>query len=83
MILIILGTWILTLMGLSFDSALGSCVTSIGNAGPGMGSTGPASNFSAVPEAGKWLLSFLMLVGRLEIFTVLYLFMPAFWKENI
>lgn len=82
LVIIVIGTCLLTMMGLSMDSALGSCITSLSNAGPGLGSTGPASNFYAVPAAGKWLLSFLMLVGRLEIFTVLFLFMPDFWKEK-
>ena len=82
LVIIVIGTCLLTMMGLDMDSALGSCITSLSNAGPGLGSTGPASNFSAVPAFGKWLLSFLMLVGRLEIFTVLFLFMPDFWREK-
>lgn len=82
LVIVVIGTCLLTMMGLNLDSALGSCITSLSNAGPGLGSTGPASNFSAVPAFGKWLLSFLMLVGRLEIFTVLFLFMPDFWREK-
>ncbi|MCM1108291.1 MAG: TrkH family potassium uptake protein [Clostridium sp.] len=82
-ILAVIGVFILTLMGVSVETALGSCVTTLSNVGPGMGSTGPASSFAVLPEAGKWLLSFFMLVGRLEIFTVLFLFLPDFWKQNI
>ena len=54
----------------------------LSNVGPGTGSVGPASNFGHVPQVGKWLMSFYMLVGRLEIFTVLILFLPDFWKEK-
>lgn len=79
----VVGTCLLTILGLSMDSAIGSCITCLSNAGPGLGSTGPASNFYEVPALGKWLLSFLMLVGRLEIFTVLFLFIPDFWKEKV
>ena len=81
--LVFLGTWILTLMGLSMDTGIGSCITALSNCGPGMGTTGPASNFAGVPMLGKWLLSFFMLVGRLEIFTVLFLFLPDFWKQKV
>lgn len=62
-------------------SAMGAVATSLGNIGPGLGIFGPAENFSALHPAGKWFLSFLMLLGRLELFTVLVLFSPAFWKR--
>ncbi len=55
---------------------------SIGNMGPGLGTCGPAFSWSALPDAAKWLLSFLMLLGRLELFTVLLLFTSDFWKKN-
>lgn len=79
-ILLIIGVFILTLLGLDMETSLGSCVTALSNVGPGMGATGPATTFAIVPDVGKWLLSFFMLVGRLEIFTVLFLFLPDFWK---
>ena len=72
----------LSWMGMDFQSALGAAASCIGNIGPGLGSVGPTSNFAHVPENGKWLLSFLMLVGRLEIFTVLMLLNPNFWTRN-
>lgn len=78
-----LGVMILTLMGLDTSTSLGSCLSALSNVGPGMGITGPAFNFAHVPAAGKWLLSFFMLVGRLEIFTVLFLFLPGFWKQKV
>ena len=72
---------IMSIMGYDLDSALGAVATSIGNIGPGLGEVGPAFNFYEVPNFGKWFLSFLMLIGRLELFTVILLFSPYFWKE--
>lgn len=72
---------IMTGMGLNMESAMGSVAATLGNIGPGLGSVGPVENFSHIPSAGKWLLSFLMLLGRLELFTVLIVFSPAFWKK--
>lgn len=77
-----IGCVLLTWMGLDFKSALGAAATSIGNIGPGLGSVGPIHNFAQVPMEGKWLLAFLMLIGRLEIFTVLILLNPNFWSRN-
>jgi len=73
----------LALSGLGLDpySAMGSIATTMGGIGPGLGTTGPAANFSKVPDLGKWILSFMMLIGRLEIFTVFILFAPSFWKK--
>ena len=53
----------------------------IGNIGPAFGTFGPAENYAHVPLMGKWVLSFLMMAGRLELFTVLILFIPAFWQR--
>ncbi len=64
-----------------FQTTLSAVATSIGNIGPGFGHLGPTQNFSALPAGAKWFLSFLMLVGRLELFTVLVLFTPAFWRK--
>lgn len=75
------GSVVMSLMGLDFISAFGSVATCIGNVGPGLGAVGPINNFSSIPEAGKWFLSFLMLLGRLELFTVLIIFSSAFWKS--
>ena len=63
------------------SSAIGAVATSLGNIGPGLGNVGPAENFYHVPAFGKWFLSFLMLLGRLELFTILILFTPSFWKN--
>lgn len=79
---IIIFSWIvLTLDGMSFEDSLGAVITSISNVGPGLGSNGPFGSFSGLSEFAKWYLSLLMLIGRLEIFTVLILFTPSFWKK--
>ncbi|MBN2519531.1 MAG: TrkH family potassium uptake protein [Bacteroidales bacterium] len=77
----VLSTIIMASLGLDFESAIGSSATCLGNIGPGIGSVGPVFNFNHVPIAGKWFLSFLMILGRLELFTMLVMFTPAFWKR--
>lgn len=69
-------------MGVGAEESIGCVISSIGNMGPGLGETGPAYSWNALPDAAKWLLSLLMLLGRLELFTVLLLFTPDFWKRN-
>lgn len=71
----------MSLLGLDFETSIGSVAASLGNIGPGLGKVGPADNYSFIPDAGKWLLAFLMLLGRLELFTVLVLFTATFWKR--
>ena len=68
-------------MGLDFVSAVGAVAATLGNIGPGFGLVGPACNYSTVPAIGKWLLSFCMLVGRLEVYTVLSMLVPGFWRR--
>ncbi len=72
---------IMSAMGYDLDTSIGAVATSLGNIGPGLGEVGPAANFAHVPDVGKWFLSFLMLMGRLEIFTVVLIFSPYFWKN--
>ncbi len=76
------GSVIMTMMGIDFNTAMGSVATSLGNIGPGIGDVGPADNFSWLPSPAKWFLAILMLVGRLELFTVLILFTPYFWRKQ-
>jgi len=71
----------LAIIGMDLLSAMGAVAACLANIGPGLGTTGPATNFSSVPELGKWLLSADMLLGRLELFTVFILFSPSFWKK--
>ena len=82
LILFIIGAGVLSLLGLDFVSAIGGAASSIGNVGPALGTLGPISNFDSLPDLGKYWCSFLMLVGRLELFTVLIFFTPFFWKDN-
>ncbi|MEL7121482.1 MAG: potassium transporter TrkG [Bacteroidota bacterium] len=82
LILFVFGSVLLSILGLDFLTAIGAVATSLGNVGPGLGEVGPVDNFAWLSDAVKWILSFLMLVGRLEIFTILVLFSPYFWKLN-
>jgi trk system potassium uptake protein TrkH len=80
-IVIIAGGMALCLMGLPLKDGFFCALSAISNTGLGTGITGVAGNFSLIPDAAKWLLSFIMLAGRLELFTVLLVFTPAFWKR--
>lgn len=80
--LFILGTFVVSIMGLDFETATSSVATALGNVGPGLGKVGPTDNFAWLPNNVKITLSFLMLLGRLELFTILILFTPYFWKSN-
>ncbi|MGI9382718.1 MAG: TrkH family potassium uptake protein, partial [Methyloligellaceae bacterium] len=72
---------LLSLLGLDLVTSLSAAASAVANVGPGLGSTvGPVGNYSTLPDAAKWILSFAMLLGRLEIFTVIVLFAPAFWR---
>jgi trk system potassium uptake protein TrkH len=76
------GSVVLSFMGLDFLTAIGATATCLGNVGPGIGKVGPVDNFSWLAPEVKWVLSFLMLLGRLELFTILVLFTPFFWRSN-
>lgn len=82
LLLVALGAACHGLMGADVDTCVGASICTLSNVGPGTGTVGPACNFASILPAGKWLMSFYMLVGRLEIFTVLFLFMPHYWKER-
>ncbi|CAM1334959.1 TrkH family potassium uptake protein [Tenacibaculum aestuariivivum] len=82
MLIFITGTVVLALLGLDFQSAIGACASSLGNIGPAIGSVSPVNNYAHLSIGAKWFCSFLMLIGRLELFTVLILFTPFFWRKN-
>lgn len=82
LLMAVVGMLVFCNLGLDVDTGMGCCVSMLSNVGPGTGSCGPTSNFMHVHAVSKWLMSFYMLVGRLEIYTVLFLFMPSFWKER-
>lgn len=63
-------------------TSMGAVATSLGNVGPAIAELGPLDNFAAVPALGKWILLFIMLLGRLELFTILIIFTPYFWRMN-
>ena len=82
LVIFFLLTALLTLSGLDFVTSISGAATSISNVGPGLGSTiGPSGNFANLPEFSKWILSFGMILGRLELFAILVLFLPSFWKN--
>ncbi len=77
----VLSAILVGLTGLDLQSTLGAVATSLGNIGPGFGVVGPLNNFAALPDITKWILGFIMLLGRLELFTILIMFTPYFWKK--
>ena len=75
-------TSILSLSGLDFVTSISGAATSISNVGPGLGDIiGPEGNFSSLSNLSKWALSAGMILGRLELFAILVLFIPSFWRK--
>lgn len=81
MLMFIIGSLVLGMLGLDFESAVSGAASALGNVGPALGVLNPLASFDVLPELGKWWCAFLMLLGRLELFTVLILFTPYFWKR--
>ncbi|THB75760.1 MAG: TrkH family potassium uptake protein [Desulfobacteraceae bacterium] len=79
--LFIISSILLACLGVDMMTSLGAVAACIGNIGPGFGTVGPVENFAHMPVLGKWLLAWCMLLGRLEIYTVIILFVPEFWKK--
>jgi trk system potassium uptake protein TrkH len=75
------GSLLITMMGYDMPTALGAVVATMSNIGPGLGDVGATDNYAHFPAVGKWLLAFFMLIGRLELYTVLILFSPAYWRR--
>ena len=80
-LLIIFGSLALSFTGMGFLESLSGQITCLSNVGPGLGGIGPVFSFSEIPVIAKWILSFSMMVGRLELFTVLVILTPVFWKK--
>ncbi len=76
-----LSSVVLAGLGVDFTTSFAAAAATIGNIGPGFGAVGPVENFAGIPVAGKWLLVWCMLLGRLEIFTVIILVVPEFWRK--
>jgi trk system potassium uptake protein TrkH len=81
MLIFILGVLVMSTMGLDMATSFGAVAASLWNIGPGLGAVGPADNYAHIPLLGKWILGFLMLMGRLEVFTVIILFSPSYWRK--
>ena len=81
-LLVFLGWFVMMIIGLDFDDAYSVVISSLANVGPGIGMCGPSFSWNALPDAAKWLSIVYMLIGRLELFTVLLLFSPTFWKKR-
>lgn len=82
MLSFIIGALVFSMFELDFASAIGLSASSLGNVGPALGDFGPVNNYAALPPLAQWWASFLMLIGRLELFTVLVLFTPFFWRNR-
>lgn len=82
MLSFIIGALGFSMMEIDFESSIGLAASSLGNVGPALGDFGPVNNYAGLPNIGKWWCSFLMLIGRLELFTVLVLFTPFFWRNR-
>lgn len=76
------GSIFMSVLGYDFETSVGAVATSLGNVGPGIGKVGPVDNFAWLSPSAKWLLSAMMLLGRLELFTILVLLTPYFWRSN-
>lgn len=80
-IILIISTITLMSVGMNLSEAFGCAIASIANVGPAIGEQGPAGTYAMLPDFAKWYLSILMLIGRLELFTILILFLPSFWRK--
>jgi len=81
MILFMVGAATMQMFGLDFTSAIGASAATLGNIGPAIANVGPVNSYGEIPDPAKWVLSFYMILGRLEIFTVLLLLSPSFYKK--
>lgn len=79
--LFIISAILLAGLGVDFITSIGAVAATLGNVGPGFGGVGPVENYAGIPVLGKWLLAWCMLLGRLEIYTVIILLAPEFWRK--
>ena len=82
MLSFIIGALVFSMFDINFESSIGLAASSLGNVGPALGNFGPVNNYAALPSLAKWWCAFLMLIGRLELFTVLILLTPFFWRNR-
>jgi trk system potassium uptake protein TrkH len=81
LLIFVFGTVAMALVGLDLITAISSVAATLGNVGPGLASVGPMNNYAEIPSVGKWLLSFFMMLGRLELYTVIVVLLPDFWER--
>ena len=81
LIVLILSTALLTLENLDLTTAFTAALTCISNVGPGLGAVGPVDNYGGLPTFSKWVLSLAMLLGRLEFYALVVLFIPEYWRK--
>jgi len=77
----IVGSLTMAAFGYDLVTSMSASIAALGNIGPGLGAIGPTRNWAHLPDAAKWVMSFLMLIGRLELYSVLILFTPWVWKR--
>ncbi|HHS12378.1 MAG TPA: hypothetical protein ENN03_01265 [bacterium] len=75
------GSLVMTFFTPDLGTAVSSTIACLGNIGPGLNAVGAVENYAAIPNTGKMVLILLMLLGRLELFTVLVIFLPDFWRK--
>ena len=78
----IIGALGFSMMEIDFESSIGIAASSLGNVGPALGDFSPVNNYNSLPAIGKWWSAFLMFIGRLELFTVLVIMTPFFWRNR-
>ncbi len=81
MVLTLIFTLYISSLGIDFTTSLTSVISCLSNIGPGLGGVGPVENFNFIPTSGKWVLSIAMIMGRLELFTIIILFTPSYWTK--
>ena len=81
LLLFVLGAFVVAASGVDLLTSFAAALACIGNIGPGLGAVGPTDNFAHLPDCAKWVLTLLMVLGRLEIYTVVVLFVPEFWRK--
>jgi trk system potassium uptake protein TrkH len=77
----VIATLFMTTLDIDIITSASAVISAMSNVGPALGDAGPTDNYSAIPVAGKWVLALCMLTGRLEIYTVILLFLPLFWRK--
>jgi trk system potassium uptake protein TrkH len=82
LVVFVVGALVFSFLGIDMITSLGTTASSLGNVGPSFGALSPVHNYDSLPPFGKWWSAILMLLGRLELFTVLIIFTPYFWKNN-